>query len=249
MKEPRSGSSAAESAYAALVTFASGPSVRTTPVGLCAPLPAVVIAAAVLLAMLFLLYARTRVGTAPAAELGATPITGLVAYARNNDDTGWDLLPSWVDRETGDLHVSVPGNRTVAVAAVTPRTIPLQPGWNLVTYTGAPDTPVAFLFGGLPSVIDAIHRWDPAGGRFLSAFPFAPSHSTRTPCNPETPSGYMCAEPKSWSGPSSAARSCRGRPRSRRAGIWSPGWGPRYRSPLARRASLASRPSSTAGIP
>ena len=89
-----------------------------------------------------------------------------------------------MDRETSDLHISVPGNRTVAVAAVTPRTIPLQPGWNLVTYTGAPDTPVAFLFGGLPSVIDAIHGWDSAGSRFLSAFPFAPSHSTLTTVQP-----------------------------------------------------------------
>jgi len=74
--------------------------------------------------------------------------------------------------------VAVRGNQTVAIAAVPPRPTTLRPGWNLVTYTGAPDTPVGLLFGGTEAVVDAIHRWDPVRRRFESAFPFAPSHTT-----------------------------------------------------------------------
>ena len=114
---------------------------------------------------------------APAAELGATPVTGLVAYSLDGDGA-WTLLPTWVDREEGALHILVPGNTTVAVSALTPRTRTLQPGWNLVTSVGAPNTPVSLLFAGLESVVDAIHHWDGLERRFESAFPYAPTWST-----------------------------------------------------------------------
>ena len=41
---------------------------------------------------------------APAAELGATPVTGLVAYSFGSDGA-WTLLPTWVDREEGAVHI------------------------------------------------------------------------------------------------------------------------------------------------
>ncbi len=119
---------------------------------------------------------------APGAELGATPLSGLLAYELG--ESGWILLPSWVDRELGELHVLVPGNRVVAIAAVTPRVTTLTPGWNLVTFTGAPATPVSILFGGVDVTVDAVHRWNSAAGRFDSAFPLAPSFSTLSTVQP-----------------------------------------------------------------
>ena len=54
---------------------------------------------------------------APAAELGGTPVTGLVAYQLELDGS-WRLLPSWVDRGRSELHIVVAGNATVAGDAV-----------------------------------------------------------------------------------------------------------------------------------
>ncbi len=121
--------------------------------------------------------------TPPAAELGGLPATALAAYTLSAEAT-WMLAPSWVDREKGAIHVALPGDATVAIAAVQPRTVTLTPGWNLVTFTGAPATPVDYLFRNATSAVDAIHRWNGAAGRYDSAFPLAPSFSTLTQVQP-----------------------------------------------------------------
>ena len=120
---------------------------------------------------------------APSAELGGTPVTGLIAYQWETAGS-WRLLPSWVDRERSELHVAVAGNATLAIAAVTPRTRTLEPGWNLVPFVGAPGMPVAFLFAGLDVAVDAIHVWDASTQSYRSAFPLAPSFSTLSTVQP-----------------------------------------------------------------
>ena len=116
---------------------------------------------------------------------GACGDTGHGADRVSVGDRGhWRLLPSWVDRERSELHVAVAGNATLAIAAVTPRTRTLEPGWNLVPFVGAPGMPVAFLFAGLDVVVDAIHVWDASPQSDRSAFPLAPSFSTLSTVQP-----------------------------------------------------------------
>ena len=54
-------------------------------------------------------------------------------------------------------------------------TTELQPGWNLAGWTGN-EVDASGLFGTIPA-LQAIHAWDPEGGRFLSAIAGAPSEA------------------------------------------------------------------------
>ena len=112
---------------------------------------------------------------------GGGGATGLVAFGlRFDSDTGaerWELLPSWTDAEAGAVHVLIEGTTAVAVASVPPRMVTLREGWNLVTFVGAADTPIDFLFRSAAQAIDAVHRWNSLTRKFESAFPFAPSQS------------------------------------------------------------------------
>lgn len=96
------------------------------------------------------------------------------------------LLPAVVDLEAGVLRISVRISMTIYVTAEgSARTLTLRTGWNMITFSGAADTPAKFLDTLLGSRVRAVHRWNGASQRYQSRYPQSPGAGDLRSVSPE----------------------------------------------------------------
>ncbi len=106
---------------------------------------------------------------------GAANAASLRAYGVGADGFP-QLLPSVVDGVAGVLRIAIDVSQTIYLTRDAPtRTVLLQPGWNLVTWSGGNRAPVSFLGTALQARLDSVHRWDSARGGYASYFHAAPT--------------------------------------------------------------------------
>ena len=112
---------------------------------------------------------------APNVDPAQLQAFGVPAHAANADAATPRLLPAVVDTDAGLVRIAVNVDTTVFLTQFAAcRGVPLEAGWNLVTFSGPEGMPAPFLHTLLGDRLIAVDRWNAGDRRYDTYFPALP---------------------------------------------------------------------------